>query len=365
VAAAEPGSLAAGPYAGLPQSIQDYLNRGATAAALDQALYDLGLANQPVAVSEADLSGDGKRDIVVSIYDSASESMPPAGDLLIFVCQAGSYALVYHEITEEPNGAPGIRYVQDLNADGRAELVSSTAICGAHTCFEAVKILAWDGASFQNRLVGESSDLAYPTVEVVDPEGDGVYDLQITGSGIGSAGAGPQRSLVRLWRFATGSGQWEPAGDTPGPSDYRIHMLHDAEAAARKGAWDAALLLYQRVIHDTTLLDFVDPAIEQADLAAYARYKAFVVATLQANEALSKSLLSELENTYPPGSRQRPFVEMALAFLQAFTEDGQAAACQAVRDYASAHIDQVLLPLGPAAFGYGNPEITAEDVCPW
>ena len=58
-----------------PESIQGFINGGATPDELDQTLYDLGIENQPVGVASADMTGDGKTDIVVSIFDPSSENI--------------------------------------------------------------------------------------------------------------------------------------------------------------------------------------------------------------------------------------------------------------------------------------------------
>jgi hypothetical protein len=53
---------------------------------------------------------------------------------------------------------------------------------------------------------------------------------------------------------------------------------------------------------------------------------------------------------------------MAQAFWQAYTAtDDLEVGCQAARDYAEAHADDVITPL---YFGYANPVYTSADFCP-
>jgi len=89
-----------------------------------------------VAVGAIDLTGDGKQDVAVSNLRSGLRSGPTWGKLLLFVCQEGVYRLLHHQASGEGSGAPGIRYLQDLNGDGIAELVVGSPTCGASTCFE-------------------------------------------------------------------------------------------------------------------------------------------------------------------------------------------------------------------------------------
>jgi hypothetical protein len=40
-----------------------------------------------------------------------------------------------------------------------------------------VRIYAWDGQGFSNRLNGTTTDLPYPDIRLVDPDGDRLFDL--------------------------------------------------------------------------------------------------------------------------------------------------------------------------------------------
>jgi hypothetical protein len=80
-------------FSSLPQAALEFLNQGGSPQQLDQALYRAGFASLPVPVDTADMTGDGREEAVVAIFDPASSNMPPAGSLLIYECQAGEYQL--------------------------------------------------------------------------------------------------------------------------------------------------------------------------------------------------------------------------------------------------------------------------------
>jgi hypothetical protein len=351
-------------YREMPAAVLDFLNRGGTLEELDEGLYESGIANQPVAAATGDLTGNGKLDVVISIYNPVSASIPPAGRLVIYTCQDGRYELTHSEDSPEFVGAPGIHALQDLTGDGRQELVINFPACGAHTCFEAIQILSWDSTGFTNRLVGDTDDLPYPFLEL-EEQADGTYDLVITGSGIGSAGAGPQRSLIRRWSYQPGRELWVVVEDKLGESNYRIHLLHDADEASAAGEYDRALLLYQRVISDTTLDDWIDPVQERETLAAYARFRLVVLYQLRGQEQFSRMILREMEQAHPAASPQHVYARMARTFSETYVSGGVEAACREVRNYAEINEEDVLTPLGPEEFGYGNPSYAPEDVCPW
>ena len=346
-----------------PEAILAYLNAGGSPDGLKQALNQAGIANQPVSVQAADMTGNGKYDLVVSIFDPGSQLIPPGGTLLIYTCQEGIYGLSLNQPTPQMQGGPHLWYLQDLDADRRADLVYSLATCGAHTCFEDVKILSWEAGSFKERLEGSSADLPYPNIDVRDTDGDGIFQLEVTGTGIGSVGAGPQREITWVWTYDPGTGMWDKASESLGTSNYRIHILQDADTAARQGDYQNALVLYQRVVSDPTLQDWVDPEKEQAELGAYARFKMTVLYLILGQEDFASTTFQEMKNAYPSNSLGSAYVELADAFRQAYMQGGIAAGCEAAKGYAGSHTDQILLPLN--SFGYGNPEYTPQDICPF
>jgi hypothetical protein len=349
-----------------PQAILQFLNEGGWVDELDEALYAAGVANMPVPVDAAEMTGDEFEEVVVSIFDPGSANMPPSGMLLIYTCHQNEYQLAYQEDSRPigpSTGTPGITFLQDLNADGTSELVASSRTCGAHTCFERVQVLGWDGREFINRLDGLTDDLPHPTVYLQPSGQDGIYDIYITASGVGSVGAGPQRNMTRYWAYNADTQRWQISSLTLEPSMYRIHVLHDALAATRDGNYQEALLRYNRAISDTTLEDWADPALEQAWISAFARYQLVAIYTLQDRPTFADVILGEMEDAYPPDSLQHGYYEMAVAYLSGYLKGGGEAGCAAAVEYATAN-PGILEPLGMQNFGYGNPELIPRDVCP-
>jgi hypothetical protein len=345
--------------------IAEFLNAGGTVQALDEGLYELGVASQPIAVAAEDLTGSGQPDIVVSIFDPRQPGTPPPGSLLIYTCQGGRYSLTHYQPSLPSFGAPGIRFVQDLNADGQAELVTASATCGAHTCFEEIRILSWNGERFENLLAAETAQIPFPLLDLVEDPRSGKFDLLITTMGAGSVGAGPQRSITYHYTYDQDGGMWILEREELGESSYRIHVLHDADRAARQEDIPAAIGLYQRVIQDPLLLDWNDIQAEQDLLSAYARFRLLVLYFQIEQPGFAGTMLSEMESLYPPGHPQHAFVELAGQFVEGFERGETAEGCQAARAYAEENPAAILEGLGTASFGYANPDYTPEDICPW
>jgi hypothetical protein len=352
-------------FAESPQAILDFLNAGGSIAALDEALYLAQIANQPVAVGAIDLTGDRKQDVAVSIFDPASALVPPAGKLLIFVCQEGVYRMLLHQASAEASGAPGIRYLQDLNADGVAELVVGSPTCGASTCFEKVQILGWTGDSFEDFLVGSTIEIPSPVITLLDPQGDGVYDLEISGGGFGSVGAGPQRSKSVVWSYNPSTARWQDPQERLASSNYRIHVLQDAEKAARERHFEQALLGYERIVEDASLIDWMEPELEKSTLSAYALFKIALTHLLLNQPDQAQSAFDRLFADYRPGEVGYPYAQLAQAFQAAYPAGGIPNGCAAARQFAVDHPQEILIPLGSAVFGYANPDYSPVDICPW
>jgi hypothetical protein len=362
---AHPGILPAS-FNNLPGVIATFLNAGATPDELAGVLRDARLTNPPNPVVSGDVNGDGFPDLAISVVNPASTAQPQSGELLVFTCTDGAYRLGYTLESTGTSGAPAIQSIEDLNADGKAEIVTGLQTCGAHTCFTAVQVLGWTGDGFQNRLIGRTDDLPYPRVQINLVTEGGIAEIVIQGGMIASVGAGPQRMETRTWTYDQPSGNWTLARDELAPSNYRIHVLQDADASLHKGDVAQALVVYNWVLSDQPpLQDYQDPSNEKLNLGAYAAYKIAAIHLKNAESEPAQQILNQMERSYPEGTGQHAFVEMALAYQLALGAARDVkAACDAVTQYGQAHQAQVLDPLGPVVFGYANKSFGPQDLCP-
>jgi hypothetical protein len=344
-------------------TVLDFLNAGGDPDALAGALLDEGLAppEGPVVLS-ADLSGDGLEDLALAFLIPPDAEATAGGAIAVFACDGQAYRLAFQESTD-PAQTPVLYFAEDLSGDGTGDLVMSRRLCGAHTCFEQVSVLVWDGVSFTNRLRGASDDLPYPIVDIVGPDSDGRTALSLTGTAIASVGAGPYRQVSRTWRWDTEARALLPEPDVLLPSDFRIHVLLDADRAALAGDYDAAHDLYYRVVTDEMLQDVEFGPSPREQLIAYAMFRQMVTYVLRQDLGDAQVVYGILQNSYPDGAPGRAYAELGTAFWEAHQASGDlAAACAAARAYAAAHAPDVL---GPLYYGYANPTYTEADVCPF
>lgn len=357
---AEHGDLNFTSYAEFPQTILDYLNAGASPEELAVSLIVQGLGPEEQPVWAEDLTGDGYREVVVTVYDPENQ---PQGALMIYNCVGGQYVLSQVAISDAVSFAPVLLYIQDLNNDGIREAIYSSTNCGAHTCFQDIHILSWENSTYQEKLAGSTLDFPYPNAKLTDYDYNGIYSLEVTGTAFASVGAGPQRDTINVFDYDSSSDMWRLTGQTLAASPFRIHLVHDADAAMDREEYLIASLLYEQVITDDSLLEWAKADVEKNNLTAYAYYKRVVAAMFMGDQAAAESIFAELQDLYDKTS-QYGYVEMADAFLTDSAALGVESGCTAARQYAASHQTQVLDPLGSSVYGYANPDYTSEDMCP-
>jgi hypothetical protein len=363
--AAASHNLADSDFAALPDAILEALNAGVAPQELRQLLEQSGYAGRPVSVMNGDMTGDGLDDVVVAIVDNQSQGVFPGGNLLIYINGGDHFELAYREADRSGSGSPEIWFLRDLNADGADDLIFGETSCGAHTCFQDLKIMIWNREVFENRLQGSTAELPYPQVEIADPDADGIFDILVTATGAGSVGAGPPREITYTWSFRALSGYWEELSVIRQPPVFRIHAVFDADEAAFRGDYEEALTLYERVISDPGLMEWMDLQTEKRTLAAYAYFKSVIVNRIAGEPSTAQARLEQAQSLYPQGDQMHLFVEMAEIFEQIYGQGNNESAaqrgCQAVRDF----VDRNPQILAMFDYGYGNPQYTAEDICPW
>jgi hypothetical protein len=344
----------------LPDDVIQYLNSGGKIATMYGILEAAGMApSEDRGWVEDDFTGDGFDDIAITLIDPETQDIFPAGTLILARCSESHYELSFQAPVLNGWSAPKIVSFEDLNGDRVSDLLIGRDSCGAHTCFTQLKALLWDGETLENRMQGTSEDMPSPSIEV-DP---GTQTITVTAEGIGSVGAGPFRRYLRQWTWDPDQKLFLPSPDTFLPSNFRIHTLQDADRAAINGDYEEAIDLYNKVIWDDSLQDYMDPTIERPQLAAYASFRLMLTYLLMDQfdqaEAEHTSILSD----YPPGSAASDYAQLAEAFWSEYMTSSEIeSACLAAQNFADTHRDTILDTL---YYGYANPSYEAIDICPF
>jgi len=358
---------------GVLESVLGYLNRGGSLASLAAHLKSAGFTSgRGDPILTLDLNGDSRLDLVIAVLEPVgpraarrgpAAALRPAlqsatrGSLIVLLCQLEQYVAGAIISAEPTDGLPVLHAGRELTDDSSGDLLLGWETCGAHTCFQRFEVLSLLHAQLRRLPLDPSDDLPYP--EVNHAAGGTV---EITATGIGSVGAGPFRRLTRSW-------DWDPAGqvfrlvsEQVEPPRYRIHVALDADAAALAGDLRQALNLYHRVALDGSLLDWVDPATEQANLIGYAMFRVVLTYLQMNDEGDAQKAYGILQNQYPSGAVGHAYARMAQVLWEAYGATGELAqGCQAARAFAEVHADEVVTPL---YFGYANRTLAPADLCP-
>lgn len=346
--------------------IGQFLSAGGSSTVLEAALRNWGAITEAGGVVQADtdLTGDGVREVIVTLYNPAiyNEEAPlNAGQMLVYGCDSGGYRLIYATQFNAGVALPVLSRVGDMNADVRSELVYYTESCNGVSCFKEGKILTWNAAVGVFEELNSGQIIAINgRLSIADVDEDGVLELTAQINPPGSAATGPTRSVLDTWDWNGADyvlAKREDAEDTR----YRIHAVYEADDLLRGGEWRPAILAYDALRRDETLLSWTVPD-ERAVLRAYAAYR-IVITYAHMRNARAEDWFEVLQRENPPGSPGHDFAQLGVAFMDNYraTSDSHAACAQAIS--AAAGLPNILGALN--SYGYSNRAYTLNDLCPF
>lgn len=354
-------------FFGYPEAIRAYLSAGGPGEALTTILSNASSINDRFGgVKLIDLTGDGEREVVVSIAEPVSldRSPAPGGMLLIYGCTQQRVDLLYAAQSTAAETMPRLVQIGNITGAARgAQVATLKSACGAHTCFERFDILGWTGNTFVS-LLGTPLDLPGGTYRLVQRDSDPAFEIEAQSGVIGSVGAGPQRTEQQVWKW--NGAQYVKTVTQLSPVDYRIHAVYEGDDALAAGDYARAIDWYGRVITDDALKDWhaeigYRTQTDRAELTAYARFRLLLIGVVQ-GQANARDQLDQLTAQFPEGSPAHDTQQMAQTFWDKYqaTQDIKAA-CVAANDYANEQY-QIFEDLN--LFGYANRFYTPDDMCP-
>jgi hypothetical protein len=352
----------------LPETILTWLNLGGDPAGLENLLVERSQTAGPRAVVELDVDRDGRLDLLVSLTTAGSAASIPAGELILYHCRADRAAYRMESVSFTPASKvlasiPVIFAAQDLDADNWPEIVTAQTECDGSSCSKLIHILRWSQGSLVNVLAGDSSDLPNPRITLQEQNDQGVFSLDVTSQPDNQPGVPPQRAVMRRWQPDIPSGLWKAMADVLEPSSYRIHAAIDADSLLHGGKLDEAASLYGRLIRDDPpLTDWTQSPAERLTLAAYANYRLVTLYSLQGQTSETREIIAEMRHLYPRGSLQYGFLILAENYSWVYANTSRDAACSTTQYFAKNHPEMITDLINQ--YGYGDPGITAEQLCP-
>lgn len=367
--------------------IVQYLSAGGPPTILEATLRAWGAVAEfgGLVRADRDFTADGVPEVLVLVLDPDHvEDRPRPGQLLIFGCEERAYRLLYQSGYALDQGAPVIHSADDINSDYVNDLVYSIETCGTQVCYREVVAVGWKLAlgNFDNLLAQEVIE-ALAEVVVSDVDEDGIIEISVTSGIIDNPAAGPQRQVTTIYRW---DGTFFVVGEViRSPVEYRIHLIHDGDAALRATDYEAAIDFYREAIDDNRLRSWTYPN-EDLHLKAYAQYRIMLAQVLKGSITAAQAAHDRLLNEYlpptptplpegtegqpptatPPFGGEKPGIEFARIadfFWRDFAVNRDLRrACDVVLGYvrATPRAYEVL-----NSFGFANPTYTAEDMCPY
>jgi hypothetical protein len=374
-AGSPPQSAYPGDFAAIADALAAYLSAGAAPDAARALLDGWGVLSatangEPIGRVETAQLMPGDDPQVVAVYHNPAgqDGVALAGDVAVYACAGGGVQLVYRAMADPAfNGLvpnPRLVSLEDVTGDGLADLSLAAGDCGANTCFDALRILSAAGGAGLANLIPDFAPAPYPAFVFVPAAGGRGRDVLARIGRLGSAGAGPQRAMTETWSYD--GAVFTVTGTLVEPPVYRIHALHDADAAFRRKDYPAARGLYERVVADPSLQawDGVAPLRDEAQvLGAFARLRLLEVAAAQGDAAAASLAYEALKADAPEGAPGEVYGLLGEAFYAVYAASSDyAQACQAVARLAEKTPNTYIL-LGAQTFGYANYDYQPRDMC--
>ncbi|MBI5961119.1 MAG: hypothetical protein HY866_20450 [Chloroflexi bacterium] len=342
-----------------------YLSGGGSSTVVEATLRNWGALTDRGGLVQADtdLTGDGVLEVIVTLYNPMTynaEALLNAGQLLVYGCDGGGYRLLYKTQFNQSLALPELLRVGDMNADVRNELVFFIETCGTSGCYKEAKILSW------NAIVGAFEELnsgqivaINGRIGIADVENDGILELTAQINPPGTSASGPPHSVIDVWDWNGVDYLLAQRQETG--SRYRIHALYEADDRFRAGELRPAILDYDALRKDNSLLSWTISGEYEA-LRAYAAFR-IVIGYARLNNGRANDWLSVLQSENPAGTTGSGFAAMGTAFMDNFraTNDARAACAQAISTGATQ--PNVLSILN--SYGYNNRSYTLNDLCPF
>jgi hypothetical protein len=254
---------------------------------------------------------------------------------------------------------PKLRRIEDINDDGKTEVLIEQRWCGAHTCFTGLTVGRWDGARWHDLSDGPINQ-AYTDIAVEDLDGDGALEFELHGGTFGSVGAGLQRQSTLIFDWKDGA--YRLVEEIPDPSDHPYYLMLDANRALADGNWERALELAEQAVSNPNFEDTMAP-VEEVDkrrIISYAAVEAMLVYAHRGDVAAMEGVLERARGY--DFVQPNVYTEAADELLRVYGEtENVVEACSAAEEVVAERPDEAIFFQW---YGYGTARMTVDHVCP-
>jgi LysM repeat protein len=302
--------------------------------------------------AEIAIPGVATKDVTVVIQTTPA-GKEPHGQVFIYHSTTTGYVLAY-----QAEGAGDLKLLkaEDINGDGKPDLVYSDTSCGAHTCFSTLSVVSWNGSEWQDWIKGQPTmaGAEYSFQDTVSA-GEG-QEILAHGGIINSAGAGPQRAWTETYISPEG-GPYESYKKAYDASDCLYFQILDANDLFNRWAsigFAPAIAAYDKAVADQAAKACSTQPDVLNQLRDFSRFR--LVVSWVSRGRTDKAAEVKTQMTY------QPLIGAADTFLLGLTNSRSIVqACRDTTKYAEQNPDSWNYL---SDWGYANPTFTAADLCP-
>lgn len=176
------------------ESIEEFLVAGGTVDQLTQWVGEHAYPadNNAVTVLSENLDNDTVDEVIVAAQYCADDvdGCAERAFLAIFDDSHSSYELTSIALDKDP--LSGIYTIKDINANGVPDIVFVWGFCGVSICTHHIQIIEWADGVYVERIT-EDISMSQVGISLVDPDGDGTWDIVLETPGtVSSLSIGPR-----------------------------------------------------------------------------------------------------------------------------------------------------------------------------
>lgn len=269
----------------------------------------------------ADLDGDGWSELLVPIDFYGT----PA-----FVFRYDGEGYVPYQIPPQPlrqAGQPEVQRVEDINADGRPEIVLTYVRPGSGSATVRLYIVQWAGDHFTTLLAVRMNNWLSRLDWKLEPGPSDALDVVVRCLTFGVYDAKPLAHQQQTRTFRWTGDAYALVSEETEPPRTRRQQVNVAEAAFQRGDYTEAITAYQKAAEDEGLSE---DAQTRVDWRAYAVFRSGQLHALLGQAGQARQALSTAREAGPL------LDSLATAFLEAY-QDGDVAAAWAALQKTDLH----------------------------
>jgi hypothetical protein len=174
--------------------LEEYLIAGGTLHQLSQWVDTNAYPsdNGAVTVLSEDLDNDTVDEVIVAAQYCVEEVDDCAERAFLAIFDDGHSSYEQASITLHDDSLSGIYAIRDINANGIPDIVFVWGFCGVSICTHHVQVIEWADGVYVERIT-EDISMSQVGISLIDPDGDGIWDIVLETPGtVSSLSIGPR-----------------------------------------------------------------------------------------------------------------------------------------------------------------------------